>query len=152
MPTSKMRLHRSRLAAACLLAACALGAASGCRSSKKPLGGAPLPEKEQEALAAFIKVAKCEATTCDKVKCTTYSDGQTDKLPSHVAKCRWTDTRASSNGGSHQRCAFTHYSYDQGRAAFGNMFASEPVAAEDCAPDKAFVQLIKNELGYSGEL
>jgi hypothetical protein len=137
----------NRLVAVCLLAACALA----CRS-KKATEERPLPTSDHEAVAAFIKALKCEATACDAIVCVNVSDGQTDGLPSHLARCRWTDRRVSSANDGPKRCAYVHYSYDANRKAFGNVFISEPAHADTCTPDAAFVELVKTSSKYSGPM
>jgi hypothetical protein len=140
--------NRSRrlFAAACLLT-CALA----CRS-KKAAEERPLPTSDHEAVAAFIKALKCEATSCDAIACVNVSDGQTDGLPSHLARCRWTDRRVSSAGDGPARCSYVHYSFDANRKAFGNVFISEPAHGDTCVADANFVELVKASSHYSGPM
>jgi hypothetical protein len=136
----------SKLAAVCLLAVCALAC------SKKAAQERPLPTSDHEAVAAFVKALKCEATSCDAIACTNVSDGQTDGLPSHIARCRWTDSRVSSAGDGPKRCAYVHYSFDANRKAFGNVFISEPAHGDTCVADATFVELVKTSSHYSGPM
>lgn len=135
------------LAAVLLLAASALA----CRS-KKAAEERPLPTSDHEAVAAFIKAMKCEATSCDAIACVNVSDGQTDGLPSHIARCRWTDRRVSSTNDGPKRCSYVHYSFDANRKAFGNVFISEPAHGDTCVADATFVELVKTSSHYSGPM
>lgn len=143
MPTMNRSL---RLAAFALLAVSALAC------SKKTAEERPLPTSDHEAVAAFIKALKCEATSCDAIACVNVSDGQTDGLPSHIARCRWTDRRASSAGDGPKRCSYVHYSFDANRKAFGNVFISEPAHGDTCVADASFVELVKTSSHYSGPM
>lgn len=138
----------SSVVAVCLLVACAT---SACRSRPAKPVAAPLPVDHQDVLTSFIKVTKCAPTTCDAVACMNISDGETEKMPSHLVRCRWNDTRTTTSG-TPKRCAYVHYSVDVARNGFGNMFLSEPAFGDDCAPDAAFVELIKKTKGYSGAM
>jgi hypothetical protein len=135
------------LTTACLLAVCALA----CKS-KKVAEERPLPTSDHEAVAAFIKALKCEATSCDGVACVNVSDGETDGLPSHIARCRWTDRRVSGANDSPKRCAYVHYSFDANRKAFGNVYISEPAHGDACVADANFVELVKASSHYSGPM
>jgi hypothetical protein len=132
-----------------LVAACAVVLVTGCRSKKA--SNVPIPTPEQEALASFIKISKCEPTTCDAISCRRVSEGKTDNLPSYLVQCRWTDTRTAGSG-TPKRCAFIHYSVEAGKRGIGNMFISEPSFGDGCVPDKEFVEQIKKAQGYSGDM
>lgn len=132
-----------------LVAVCALAVVAGCRSKKKT-NDAPIPEPERQALTGFIKVSKCEPRACDEVACVRVSDGQSDGTPAHLVRCRWTDKRTATSG-TPLRCAFVHYTADPTKG-LGNMFGSEPSFGDGCVPDKAFVDLLKKDLHYSGDL
>jgi hypothetical protein len=125
---------------------CAFAACSVRSAPKLP----PVPETHREMLTSFIKHQTCAPTTCDAFTCETFSSGQTKGLPSHVARCRWADTR--SGGGGPNRCAFVHYSEDKQAQGFGNLFLSVLFAGTACHSDPEFAARIKETQGYSGSV
>jgi len=138
--------------------------ATGCRSKtpQKAVGkpapsttpalpaASSLPDPEQTVMVTFIKGESCAPSTCNAFHCEVFSSGQTQGVPSHIARCRWQDTRAP-NPASVNRCAYVHYSEDPARGGFNNMFLSKP-ADEGCAPDPEFTKLIQTDVGYAGQL
>ena len=130
----------------CLVAAWSLGAVVGCRT-KPAAPTTPLPEADRETMVMFIKHQSCEPTTCGDFSCVNVSDGQTKNLPSHLVRCRWTDSRTTNSG----RCAYVHYSVDAAGNGFKNMFLSTPAFSDTCEPDKTFIDLIRGQ-GYSGPI
>jgi hypothetical protein len=146
----------------------ALVAATSCRSASpeepagKPLastGAAPqvlpassaVPAAARDVLIMFIKRETCQPSTCSAFSCETFSSGQTQGLPSHVARCKWQDSKAP-NPTSVNRCAYTHYSENAARDGFQNMFLAKLASGDGCAPDPEFTKLLKTDLGYTGQL
>ncbi len=140
-------------------------AVAGCRSASpeqpagKPAasaGAAPqalpaLPAAARDVMIMFIKRESCQPSTCNAFSCETFSSGQTQGLPSHIARCKWQDSKAP-NPASVNRCAYIHYSENAARDGFQNMFLAKLAASDTCAPDPEFTKLIKADLGYTGQL
>lgn len=143
-----MSNRRSSSVVVCLLAACLASAAVACRSKPAAPPPAPIPQNVRDALTGFIKHEACEATTCDGVVCEPFSDGVTQGLPAHIARCTWTDTRVSPPGTTN-RCAYVHYGVDAPNHGYGYLFLSVRKPVESCEADKEFVGLVKGQ-GYSG--
>jgi hypothetical protein len=99
----------------------------------------------------FIKAEICEPSTCESFRCETFSDGTAQGLPSHIARCRWLDSRSKTSA-SQSRCAYVHYSVDSQANGFKNLFLSAQASSDTCARDKEFSALIKDSQGYSGRV
>ncbi len=115
--------------------------------SEAPVSSAP--GARPEAMVAFIKRETCQPSTCSDVVCETFSDGQTKALPAHVVRCRWTDTQDAA---SPKRCAYIHYAVDSEKDVLREMYLSSPAFSDVCQTDKAFTDLLKGPVGYSGSV
>jgi hypothetical protein len=121
--------------------------ASSLQTSAVAAQALPVSAAHLQALTVFIKHTSCEPNGCWTFACETFSDGETQGLPSHIARCRWNDKRGTGTG--QNQCAYVHYS--EHPDGFRNLFISARAPSDTCAPDAAFTALIKETQGYSGK-
>jgi hypothetical protein len=109
-----------------------------------------MTDEQKQALAGFVKHEACEPTSCDAVACEPFSDGVTQGLPAHIARCTWIDNRAGAPG-TPNRCAYVHFAVDTQHQGYGYMFLSVRKPLDACEADKEFTGLVKGQ-GYTGQM
>ncbi|MDB4981225.1 MAG: hypothetical protein JWM82_1977 [Myxococcales bacterium] len=129
-----------------MLAVAALFATSGCHATSRGAPPPPITGAPKELFVMFIKHQTCKPSSCNDFDCTTFSDGITKGLPSHVVSCRWSDTTTSNP----KRCAYLHYSVDAATDRTLNLYLSTPAFSDACQTDLEFAAILKDRERYSG--